>query len=122
MVPAIHNVEQLSLNQTMVALRDVIGRSRSGHLRSSELSDATITVSNIGDRGADAVFAVIYPPQVAIIGLGKPQQKARVIDGDVKACFTITVTLSADHRVSDGVTGAKFLNALDNQLQYPEKL
>ena len=121
-VPAIHNVEQLSLNQTMVALRDVIGRSRSGHLRSSELSDATITVSNIGDRGADAVFAVIYPPQVAIIGLGKPQQKARVIDGDVKACFTITVTLSADHRVSDGVTGAKFLNALDNQLQYPEKL
>ncbi len=121
-VPAIHNVESLSLDQTMAALRDVIARSRSGHLRSSELSNATITVSNIGDRGADAVFAVIYPPQVAIIGLGKPQQKARVIDGNIKACFSITVSLSADHRVSDGVTGAKFLNALDNQLQHPEIL
>jgi len=121
-VPAIHSVDQLSLDQTMAALRDVIARSRSGHLRSSELSDATITVSNIGDRGADAVFAVIYPPQVAIIGLGKPQQKARVIAGEIKVCSVITATLSADHRVSDGFAGAKFLNALDKQLQHPETL
>jgi len=121
-VPAIHSVEQLSLDQTMEALRDVIGRSRSGHLRSSELTDATVTVSSIGDRGVDTVFGVIYPPQVAIIGVGKPQQKIILVDDEITTGLMITVTLSADHRVSDGFSGANFLNALDTQLQHPEKL
>lgn len=121
-VPAIHAVEQLTLGRTMAALRDLVARTRNGHLRSSELTDATITVTSIGDRGADRVYGVIYPPQVAIVGIGKPQQKALVMEGDISVRDVITVTLSADHRVSDGIMGAKFLNALDNQLQHPDQL
>lgn len=121
-VPAIHSVDQLSLAGTMQALRDVTARSRTGHLRSSELLDATITVTNIGDRGADMVLGVVYPPQVAIIGIGKPQQKVFLIDKKVISHPVITLSLSADHRVSDGLIGAKFLNAVDRKLQKPDKL
>ncbi|MCW8331389.1 2-oxo acid dehydrogenase subunit E2 [Photobacterium sp. SDRW27] len=121
-VPAIHHVDRLSLNATMQALRDVTTRSRTGHLRSSELTDATITVTSIGDRGSDSVLGVIYPPQVAIIGFGRPRQSLQVKNSKIEICDMINVSLSADHRVSDGALGAKFLNALSNQLQKPESL
>ena len=106
----------------MNALRDVTDRSRNGHLRSSELLEATITVTNIGDRGADAIFGIIYPPQVAIIGVGKPHTKVKLLDGQAVAQPTLTLSLSADHRVSDGIVGAKFLNAVDQAMQKPEQL
>lgn len=93
-----------------------------GHLRSSELTDATITVTSIGDRGSDSVFGVIYPPQVAIIGFGRVRQSPQVKNGRVEICDMVTVSLSADHRISDGTLGAKFLNALSLQLQQPELL
>ncbi len=121
-VPAIHSVNALSLDETMSALQDMITRSRSGHLRSSELTEATITVTNIGDRGCDAVFGVIYPPQVAIIGFGRPRQVASVVDNNVVIRSVVTTTLSADHRVSDGTVGARFLNTLSSQLQQPGDL
>ena len=121
-VPAIHDVDKLTLNATMQALRDISNRSRTGHLRSSELTDATITVTSIGDRGSDSVLGVIYPPQVAILGFGRVRQSAQVINGKVEICDMISVSLSADHRVSDGILGAKFLNALSHQLQQPELL
>lgn len=121
-VPAILSVERLTLDQTMNALRDVTDRSRNGHLRSSELLEATITVTNIGDRGADAIFGIIYPPQVAIIGVGKPHTKVKLLDGQAVAQPTLTLSLSADHRVSDGIVGAKFLNAVDQAMQKPQEL
>ncbi|MEL6117652.1 dihydrolipoamide acetyltransferase family protein [Photobacterium sp. SP02] len=122
MVPAIHNADQLSLNDTMLALRDISLRSRTGRLRSSELTDATITMTNIGERGCDGVFGVIYPPQVAILGFGRLRQSPQVKNNQIEICDTLTVTLSADHRVSDGIQGAKFLHALSQQLQQPEQL
>ncbi|WP_064607771.1 dihydrolipoamide acetyltransferase family protein [Photobacterium sp. J15] len=121
-IPAIHDVDQLSADAIMQALRDVTERSRTGHLRTSELTDATITVTSIGDRGSDSVFGVIYPPQVAIVGFGRLRQAAIVKNGELVIADTITVTLSADHRVSDGTLGAKFLRALSNNLQKPEAL
>lgn len=121
-VPAIHDVEQLSVEDIMVKLRDISERSRRGVLRSSELMDATITVTNMGERGSDLVLGVIYPPQVAIIGIGKTRKGMLVKEDQPLVADLLTVTLAADHRVSDGMIGAKFLNALANKLQKPEKL
>ncbi|MGY2575361.1 dihydrolipoamide acetyltransferase family protein [Vibrio sp. C8] len=121
-IPAIINADQLPLDQLMEALRDLAERSRRGRLRSSEISEGTITVTSIGDRGADSITGVIYPPQVAIIGLGRLRQSAIVKDDHLDIGEMMTVTLAADHRVSDGITGARFLRALAKQLQHPEAL
>jgi len=121
-VPAIHHVEKLSKNNIMDALRDIVNRSRRGRLRSSELTDASITVTNMGDRGSDTVFGVIYPPQVAIIGFGRPRQVPQVKDNTVIVSDMMTISLSADHRVSDGGVGANFLHSLSQKLQIPESL
>lgn len=121
-IPAILNADQLTIDQIMDALRDLAERSRRGRLRSSEISESTITVTSIGERGADSITGVIYPPQVAIIGLGRLRQ-APVIDGDhLGVGKVMTITLAADHRVTDGITGARFLHALAKQLQHPEAL
>ncbi|MBR9869044.1 MAG: 2-oxo acid dehydrogenase subunit E2 [Oceanospirillales bacterium] len=121
-VPAIHDVDQLSVEAIMIRLRDLSERSRRGVLRSSELMDASVTVSNMGERGSDLLFGVIYPPQVAIIGIGKPRKTMLVKGDQPRVADVVTVSLAADHRVSDGMTGARFLNALANTLQKPEKL
>ncbi|OOK72187.1 2-oxoacid dehydrogenases acyltransferase family protein [Mycobacterium kansasii] len=79
-------------------LTDLVARARSFSLRSSEMSDPTITVTNLGDQGVDTVFGVIYPPQVAIVGFGKPSQRVCVIDGGIRVVTTVQGTLAADHR------------------------
>jgi len=99
-----------------------VARARAGTLRSSEMSDPTITVTNLGDKGVDAVFGVIYPPQVALIGFGRPTQRVCVIDGGIRVMTTVHATLSADHRASDGHRGALFLTAINELLQQPDLL
>lgn len=121
-VPAIHDVDKLSVSEVMKGLRDITERSRNGHLRSSELMDATITVTNMGERGADSVFGIIYPPQVAILGFGKVRKVLQLVNNEVKEREVLTASLSADHRVIDGMLAAKFLNYLAKQLQKPERL
>jgi pyruvate dehydrogenase E2 component (dihydrolipoamide acetyltransferase) len=121
-VPAIHDVDKLSITELMQGLRDITERSRNGHLRSSELTDPTITVTNMGERGADSVFGIIYPPQLAILGFGKVRKIAKVVNDNVVIAQVLTLSLSADHRVIDGMLAAKFLNSLAKQLQKPERL
>ena len=106
----------------MADLRDVTTRVRGGRLRSSEMSDPTITLSNLGEQGVEGVFGVIYPPQVAIVGLGKGTERAWAYQGSVAIRKVMTATLSADHRVSDGHRGGLFLAALGRLLHEPEKL
>ena len=106
----------------MVDLRDLVTRVRSGRLRSSEMSDPTVTFTNLGEKGVEGVFGVIYPPQVAIIGLGKISERPWVEGGQVVVRKVATITLSADHRASDGHRGGLFLVALDRLLQEPEGL
>lgn len=120
--PAIHNTDQRTLNDLMTALRDVTQRARTGGLRSSELSDPTITVTSLGERGVESVFGVIYPPQVAIVGFGKMVERPWAEAGGLFVRPLVTATLSGDHRVSDGHRGGLFLNAIDRLLQEPEKL
>jgi pyruvate dehydrogenase E2 component (dihydrolipoamide acetyltransferase) len=121
-VPAVHHVDKLSIYELMQCLRGITERSRNGHLRSSELMDATITVTNMGERGADSVLGIIYPPQVAILGFGKVRETAKVVNDNVVIAQVLTVSLSADHRVIDGMLAAKFLNYLAKKLQKPERL
>ena len=120
--PAIHDTDSLSLEALMTALRDVVGRARSGVLRGSEMSDPTITVTNLGEQGVDTVTGVIYPPQVALVGFGRIHERPWAADGMVGARPVVTVTLAADHRASDGHAGARFLAAIDHLLQRPEEL
>jgi pyruvate dehydrogenase E2 component (dihydrolipoamide acetyltransferase) len=108
--PALHDADKLSLTELMKALTDLVKRARAGSLRSSEMSDPTITVTNLGEGGVDAVFGVIYPPQVALVGFGAPREGRFV------------ASVSGDHRVSDGHRGALFLAAIDRLLQAPERL
>jgi pyruvate dehydrogenase E2 component (dihydrolipoamide acetyltransferase) len=120
--PAIHHVDQLGLDELMTKLRDLISRARTGKLRSSEIADATITVTNLGEQGVPEVYGLIYPPQVALVGFGKIAERPWAVDGLLGVRPILTATLAADHRVSDGHRGSRFLAAIDRLLQHPETL
>ncbi|WP_096670421.1 dihydrolipoamide acetyltransferase family protein [Polaromonas sp. AET17H-212] len=120
--PAIHDVGAKPLVQLMHELADLVRRARAGSLRSSEMSDPTLTVTNLGDQSVEAVFGVIYPPQVALVGFGRLAVRPWVQDGKVCALPLLTATLAADHRASDGHQGALFLAELRELLQQPQTL
>ena len=121
-VPTIRNANLKSIDEIMEALNDIIPRARAMKLRSSDLTDSTITITSLGEGGADTVFGVIYPPQVAIVGFGGSSQQAVVDNGMLGIRSVFTATLAGDHRVTDGLTGSDFLSTLNNYLQNPESL
>lgn len=122
MAPAIHDVDTKGLDELMRDLHDLITRTRSGRLRGSEMTDATLTVTNLGDRGVETIYGVIYPPQVALVGLGKIREHPWAEGGILSVRPVLNATLAADHRATDGHTGARFLEALNRTLQQPETL
>jgi pyruvate dehydrogenase E2 component (dihydrolipoamide acetyltransferase) len=120
--PAVHDADRKDVATLMRDVSDLVARARTGSLKSSELSDATITITNLGDQGVDAGFGIIYPPQVALVGFGRILERPWVVAGAIEPRATLTATLSADHRASDGHRGGRFLTALDRLLQKPEHL
>jgi|CXWL01.1.fsa_nt_gi pyruvate dehydrogenase E2 component (dihydrolipoamide acetyltransferase) len=120
--PAIHDTDKKSLSELMTGLRDLVKRARAGSLRSSEISDPTITLTSLGETGAEEVYGLIYPPQVALVGFGRLTDRVVPIDGTIVVRPTITATLSADHRVVDGHRGGVFLAAVERLLQEPQNL
>jgi pyruvate dehydrogenase E2 component (dihydrolipoamide acetyltransferase) len=120
--PALHHADKQSLSEMMQRFSDLVQRARTGGLKSSELSDPTITITSLGEQGVDTVFPIIYPPQTAMIGFGRIQERPWVVDRQVIPRPLITATLSADHRVTDGHRGARFLLALERLLHHPENL
>ncbi len=120
--PALRDTDKQSLDDLMKNFRDLVKRARAGGLRSSELSDPTITITSLGEQGVETVFGIIYPPQVALVGFGKVAERPWVVDGQIIARPLVNASLSADHRVSDGHRGGLFLAAVDRLLQEPEKL
>ncbi|MHA6262342.1 dihydrolipoamide acetyltransferase family protein [Arenibacterium sp. CAU 1754] len=120
--PALRDTAQLSLDDLMDRMRDLVARARAGRLRSSEVTQATLTVSSLGDGGVDAMTGVIFPPQVALIAFGAPRPCARPTADRIEIRETVTVTLAADHRVSDGRRGARYLKDIETLLQSPEEL
>lgn len=111
-VPTIAHADELSVPEIMTALADIVARVRANKLRSSDAIDASITVTNLGDLGADAVYGVIHPPQVALVGIGRVHEAPWVDDGELTVRSVLDVTVAADHRATDGLVGATFLSKL----------
>jgi pyruvate dehydrogenase E2 component (dihydrolipoamide acetyltransferase) len=120
--PALRHTDKQSVDELMRNFRDLVQRARALSLRSSELSDPTITVTSLGERGVETVFGLVFPPQAAIAGFGTIVERPWSVDGQVVSRPLLNATLSADHRVSDGHRGSLFLAAVDRLLQEPEKL
>jgi pyruvate dehydrogenase E2 component (dihydrolipoamide acetyltransferase) len=120
--PALHDADRLTLAVVMAGMRDLVTRARAGRLRGSEMSDPTLTVTNLGDQGVDAVYGVIYPPQVALVGFGRVVERPWAVDGLLGVRPVTELTLAADHRATDGFTGGRFLAAIEQHLQRPEEL
>lgn len=122
LVPAILDAETLDLPHLNASFQDLLIRTRKGELKNRELTEGTITVTNVGDLGSHEVFGIIFPPQVALIGLGRIHREP-LVDGDViRPGFVIDVTLSADHRVTDGLLGSRFLALVEKIYLNPELL
>jgi pyruvate dehydrogenase E2 component (dihydrolipoamide acetyltransferase) len=120
--PALHDVASKTLDVLAREFGDLVRRTRSGGLRSSEMSDATITVTNLGDLGVESAYAIIYPPQVAIVAFGRVVQRPWIVDGRTEPRSVVTVSVSADHRAADGREAGLFLAAIERALLAPEAL
>jgi pyruvate dehydrogenase E2 component (dihydrolipoamide acetyltransferase) len=120
--PSIESADQLSLSELNDRLRDVATRAKAGKLRGSELGDPSLTVTSLGEHGVEAIYGVIFPPQVALVGFGSIVERPWAVDGLLGVRPVVTATLSADHRASDGHRGALFLTAIAEHLNRPEVL
>jgi len=120
--PALHDVDRKAVEVVSSELVDLVNRARSGRLRSSEVTDATLTVTNLGERGVDGVYGIIYPPQVALVGFGRIAEKPWAEDGMLDVRPSVRATLSGDHRATDGHQGALFLEELSHRLEHPEEM
>ncbi|QCB95687.1 2-oxo acid dehydrogenase subunit E2 [Arthrobacter sp. PAMC25564] len=120
--PAIHDADTLPVDVLMEQLRDLVSRARAGRLQRAEMADPTITVTNLGDLGVESVYGVIYPPQVAMVGFGRVMEQPWAQNGMLGVRHAVIATLSADHRVSDGLRGGRYLARIEELLQKPEEL
>lgn len=120
--PAIVGADRLTLPALMEALTGIIGRAKAGRLRASEMGEPSLTVTSLGDGGADSVIPVIYPPQVAMVGIGRIAERPWADGGMVGARRTVVLSLAADHRVTSGHDGSRFLRAIERLLHQPEVL
>ncbi|RYP82682.1 2-oxo acid dehydrogenase subunit E2 [Nocardioides guangzhouensis] len=120
--PALHEADRMPLPDVMHGLRDLVTRARGGRLRGRELTEATLTVTNLGDQGVESVHGVIHPPQVALVGFGRVVRRPWAVGDLLGIRPVVTLTLAADHRATDGFTGGRFLTAVDRILQQPEEL
>jgi pyruvate dehydrogenase E2 component (dihydrolipoamide acetyltransferase) len=122
MTPKVERADERSVAEIMAELREHVTAARTGSLKASWMSGATITVTNLGDHGADLVHGVISPPEVALVGIGRPTERPWVVDGSVAVRRIVTVTLAADHRATDGASGSRFLRTMADLLEHPEEL
>jgi len=122
LAPAIMDTAEQSLPALMTAMRELVARARAGRLRASELAAPTVVLTSLGEDSADVVFPIIQPPQVAIVGAGAVLERPWVVEGKVVPRQVITLSLGADHRVTDGRLGAQFLSGLARRLLEPATL
>jgi pyruvate dehydrogenase E2 component (dihydrolipoamide acetyltransferase) len=120
--PVIRSAEELDVDATMAALRRVVEGARSGSLRSGDAGTPSITVTNLGDRGADQVHGVISSPQVALVGFGRIRERPWAVDGMLTVRATVHASLAGDHRATSGHEGSLFLDRLATALASPEDL
>lgn len=118
MTPVLKSADDYSLSGLAQRSREIVKRTRAGKLRPDELSGGTFTVSNLGIvKQIDHFTAIINPPQVAILAIGAARPRPVVINGGLHIRTTAHLTVSADHRLVDGLVAARFLEAFDDALQ-----
>lgn len=120
--PAILDCQAKSLGRIAVEAKDLIARAKSGHLKADEYSDGTFTITNLGAYGVETLIGIINPPQAAILGVGSVMPQPLVKDDQVVVRQVMKVALSADHRVSDGAEGARFIKEIQALLEAPAAL
>ncbi len=117
--PTLYACDTNPLSQIALESKALAERARSGHLKPEDLSGGTFTISNLGMLGVDSFVAIINPPQSAILAVGTAKPTPVVKDGSVAVATVMQVTLSADHRVTDGAEAATFLGELRQLLEHP---
>lgn len=120
--PALLGADQLDVDTTAEALRDLVQRARESRLRPAEMAEATFTLSNLGMLDVSAFTAIVTPPQVAILAIARPVERWTIKDGEPVLRSVMTATLSADHRALDGVDAARFLGTFKSSIENPETL
>jgi pyruvate dehydrogenase E2 component (dihydrolipoamide acetyltransferase) len=122
LVPVVHDADRMSVSEIAARTRDLAARARDRKLRPEEMSGGTFTISNLGMFGIEQFTAVINPPEAAILAVGAATQELRPRDGGPVVRSLVRVTLSCDHRVVDGATGARFLQTLTTLLEAPLRI
>jgi pyruvate dehydrogenase E2 component (dihydrolipoamide acetyltransferase) len=117
--PVVRAVNQMNLNQIASATEDLIARARIGRLKQKEIEGGTFSVTNLGMYGTDEFFAILNPPQSAILAVGAAKQKPVVVEGSIKVASVINFTLSVDHRAIDGALAAGWLAAFVKRFESP---
>jgi pyruvate dehydrogenase E2 component (dihydrolipoamide acetyltransferase) len=121
--PVVRDAQNLSLRGISAAVKDLATRARSKKLKPEEYQGGTLTVSNLGAYGVDSFYAIINPPQAAILAVGAIVKKPVVNAQDqIVIGHRMSISLSGDHRVVDGAVGAEFLAALRKSLESPAAL
>jgi len=118
--PALLDTAAKPLATLMQEFRELVARARAGRLKASELAAPTIILTSLGDSAVESVFPIIQPPQVAIVGAGAVTARPWVVDGQIAVRQLCTLSLGADHRVTDGRLGAQFLAAIARLLAVPQ--
>lgn len=118
LTPVLHGADDFSLSGLAHRARDLVSRAREGRLKLDELQDGTFTISNLGViQQIDHFTAIINPPQVGILAVGAVKERPVVINGGLHIHTTAHLTVSADHRIVDGLVSARFIEAFDKHLQ-----
>ncbi|HEX6252485.1 MAG TPA: 2-oxo acid dehydrogenase subunit E2, partial [Gemmatimonadaceae bacterium] len=117
--PVIFDADRKRLSEISAEARELAGRARERRLKPEEYTGATFTVSNLGMFGIEHFTAIINPPEAGILAVGAIEEKPVVVDGGVHTRRRMRVTMSCDHRVIDGATGARFLQTLRRFIENP---
>jgi pyruvate dehydrogenase E2 component (dihydrolipoamide acetyltransferase) len=118
-VPVVHGANRLEVREVADRRRDLVARARSGGLRPEDVQGGTFTLSNLGMFGVDAFAAVVNGPQAAILAVGRVADRVVAVDGRPAVRPRMSLTLSCDHRVLDGVRAARFLETLAEVAEEP---
>jgi len=121
-VPVIKGADKMSLKELVVASKEITTKALAGKLKPDEMADSTFTISNLGMYGVKSFVPIINQPNTAILGVSATVQKPVVLNGEVKVRPIMTLTLTADHRVVDGLEGAKFMKTLKEAIENPLSL
>jgi pyruvate dehydrogenase E2 component (dihydrolipoamide acetyltransferase) len=122
LVPVIHNTDRKSIMEISASIEDLAKRTREGTIKVAELQGGTFTITNVGPLGGTALIPAINYPEVAILGMGRVQEKPVVRDGEIVARKMLPLTLSFDHRVADGADAARFVSEMVRELSDPNLL